>query len=394
MSLRHVRGRVLQVVQPEDGGVAEHVLHLSLGLQRRGFDVEVAAPPAFLAGPVLTQAGIRVHALDLRRPPGTHDFSAAVALRRLDARGRYGLVHAHSSKAGALGRMALPSSRRLVYTPHCAAFYSGVQRPANRLVYRGVEQALVPRTAAFVAVSRWEAARLARGLVGTEERIHVIPNGVPGCDSQRADPGLIAFKAHAPLIGLVTVLRPGKDIFTLLRAMKLIRARSGAPVRLAVVGNGPLEGPLRREIERLGLADRVRHFAFRRPPERWLRALDLFVLPTDWESLPLSVLESMRCGLPVVATDVGGVGEAVEEGRTGRLVPPRDAGALAEAILDVLRDPLRREAMGQAAREAARQRFSAERMVDDVAALYRSLLRQKPPPGGRTVGRRQTGGAV
>jgi glycosyltransferase involved in cell wall biosynthesis len=374
MSPPDVGGRVLQVVQPEDGGVAEHVLHLSLGLQRRGFEVDVAASPAFLAGPVLAQAGITVHALDLRRAPGTHDFSAAVRLRRLDARGRYGLVHAHSSKAGALGRMALPSPRRLVYTPHCAAFYSGVQGPAGRLMYRGVEQALVPRTAAFVAVSRWEAAHLARGLVGSERRIHVIPNGVPACDSHGADPGLLAFKGEAPLIGLVTVLRPGKDFFTLLRAMKVIEARGGSPARLAIVGNGPLEAELRAEIERLGLADRVRHFAFRRPPERWLRALDLFVLPTDWESLPLSVLESMRCGLPVVATDVGGVGEAVEDGRTGRLVPPRDAGALAEAILDVLREPGRREAMGQAARDAARRRFSAERMVDDVAALYRRLL--------------------
>jgi glycosyltransferase involved in cell wall biosynthesis len=75
-----------------------------------------------------------------------------------------------------------------------------------------------------------------------------------------------------------------------------------------------------------------------------------------------------------VATDVGGVGEAVQDGRTGRLVPPRDAGALAEAILDVLRDPARREAMGQAARNAVERRFSVERMVDDVAALYRVLL--------------------
>jgi glycosyltransferase involved in cell wall biosynthesis len=374
MSLPDGRGRVLQLVQPDDGGVAEHVLHLSLGLRRCGFDVEVAASPAFLTGPALAQAGIRVHTLDLRRRPGAYDVSAAVALRRLDAQGRYGLVHAHSSKAGALGRVALPSPRRLVYTPHCAAFYSGVGGPAGRLMYRGVEQALVPRTAAFVAVSQWEAARLARGLVGIGRRIHVIPNGVPPCDSRDADPGLLAFKAHAPLIGLVTVLRPGKDVFTLLRAMEEIAAEGGSPARLAIVGNGPLEAELRREIERLGLADRVRHFAFRRPVERWLRALDLFVLPTDWESLPLSVLESMRCGLPVVATDVGGVGEAVQDGRTGRLVPPRDAGALAEAILDVLRDPARREAMGQAARNAVERRFSVERMVDDVAALYRALL--------------------
>jgi glycosyltransferase involved in cell wall biosynthesis len=373
MSQPDFRGRVLQLVQPDDGGVAEHVLHLSLGLRRYGFDVEVAASPAFLTGPALAEAGIRVHALDLRRLPGAHDVSAAVGLRRLDAHGRFGLVHAHSSKAGALGRVALTSRRRLVYTPHCAAFYSGVGGPAGRLVYRGVEQALVPRTAAFVAVSQWEAGRLARGLVGTEQRLHVIPNGVPAPDSQAADPALLAFKAKAPLIGLVTVLRPGKDVFTLLRAMEIV-AQGGSPSRLAIVGNGSLEGELHREIERRGLTDRVRHFTFRRPVERWLRALDLFVLPTDWESLPLSVLESMRCGLPVVATDVGGVGEAVEDGRTGRLVPPRDAGALAEAILDVLREPARREAMGQAARNAAELRFSVERMVADVAALYRRVL--------------------
>jgi glycosyltransferase involved in cell wall biosynthesis len=381
MSSSDGAARVLQVVQPEDGGVAEHVLQLSLGLRRRGFDVEVAASPGNVACSALARAGIPVHALAFSRHPSPADLRVAVSLRRLDAQRQYRLVHAHSSKAGALVRGALPFPGRLIYTPHCPAFCSAMRRPTDRLLYRAVEQALVPRTAAFVAVSRWEASRLARGLLRAERRVHIIPHGVPACEHREADAGIRAFKGHASLVGLISALRPGKDVFTLLRAMESIAGQGGPPIRLAIVGNGPLEGAVRAEIARLGLGRRIRHFEFQGPVERWLESLDVFVLPTDWESLPLSVLEAMRCGVPVVATDVGGVGEAVEDGRTGRLVPPRDHAALAAAILDVLGDPRRREAMGRAAREVAQRRFEVERMIDGVASLYGRLLRDEPPTG-------------
>src|SRR3954454_13924248 len=131
---------VLQVVQPPDGGVAEHVRLLSGGLRDLGWHVEAAAPPGSTVE-ALGEEGITVHELPMSRAPGPADLRAAVALRALDRRGRYDLVHAHSSKAGALVRLALPRPSRLVYTPNCLPFLGSPG--ASRVLYRAIEQALV-----------------------------------------------------------------------------------------------------------------------------------------------------------------------------------------------------------------------------------------------------------
>lgn len=366
--------RVLQVVQPEDGGVAEHVLLLSGELARRGWEVEVAAGPAFVPRRELERRGVTVHALPLRRAPGAGDVAAARALRALAARRDYALVHAHSSKAGALVRLALPRAARLVYTPHCAAFYSAMGSRATREAYRAVEQALVPRTGAFVAVCEWERRQLAGGLVGAGARVEVVLNGVAPCSPVEPDPELVSFRGDGRLVGLVTALRVGKDVSTLLAALDLLAREDGDPPRGVVVGNGPLAPLVAAEIARRGLGDRVRLVGFERPSARWLRALDVFALPTDWEALPLSVLEAMHCGLPVVASDVGGVGEAVDDGVTGRLVPPRDPAALARALADVLHREDAGAALGRAGAALAARRFSVTAMADGVEEVYARRL--------------------
>jgi glycosyltransferase involved in cell wall biosynthesis len=108
-----------------------------------------------------------------------------------------------------------------------------------------------------------------------------------------------------------------------------------------------------------------------------LQALDIFVLPSNWEGLPNAVLEAMAAGLPVVATRVGGVPEVVVEGQTGILVPPRDPNALADALLTLLRDPNLRRRMGQAGRQRVQEYFSVDQMVSKTETLYEQLLSEK-----------------
>lgn len=362
------RPSVLYVVQPDDGGVAEHVRRLALGMGDHGYDVEVAASPGFGPAPELERAGIPVHRLALRRDPGPADVSAARALRALDRERRYDIVHAHSSKAGALTRSALPGRRRQVYTPHCFAFAARFSRSRTAL-YRGVEQALVPRTGAIVAVCDWERRLGERKLMGAGRVLRTIENGVGRPPAVEPDAELLAFKGDEPLAGLVTVLRPQKDPVLAVRAM----ARAGTQGRLAIVGNGELAEAVEAEIARLGLGERVRLFPYRDPAHRYLRALDLFVLPSAWEAFPLAVLEAMSCGLPVLATAVGGVPEAVTDGVTGRLVKPRDEGAFAGALVEMLAEPAGLTAYGRAGREVAESRFTLERMVARTAALYGEL---------------------
>jgi glycosyltransferase involved in cell wall biosynthesis len=364
---------VLQVCQPPDGGVAEHVVHLSRALVGRGWAVEALVDRGTPVSVALAAAGARVHEVRFPRAPAAADLAAAERLWALDRRSRYAIVHAHSSKAGALTRAVLPRRRRLVYTPHCFAFAATVGR-LETFAYRAIEQALTPRSGAIVAVCGWERKLAERSLAGAAARLRVIPNGVPACPAADPAPELLEFKGDRPLAGLVSVLRPQKDPLLALRALARIAANGPPPGRLAIVGHGQLRSAVRSEIGRLGLEAHARWFGFTGGVGRYLRALDLLVLSSAWEALPLSVLEAMSCGLPVVATRVGGVPEAIADGVSGRLVPSRDAEALADALGDLLRSPERRAAMGAAGQAAWRRGFRLEPMVDSVEGLYRELL--------------------
>jgi glycosyltransferase involved in cell wall biosynthesis len=354
--------RVLHVLQPDDGGVRAHVVELAAGLRELGWDVEVAASESATPGTpfraALERAGVTVHTLPLRRAPGRADFAAARRLRGLDRRGRYDIVHAHSSKAGALVRLALPRRRRLVYTPHCFAFAAGLG-PA-RLVYWAVEQALLLRSGAVVACSEWERALALRSLAGGHRRVVRVRNGVLPCSPASVHPRLAA--APRPVAGFLARLEPQKD------PLALVEAAHAWPGTVAIVGDGRAAGAVEEAA-----GPNVIRLPFDGPVERFLLGFDLFVLPSRWESLPIAILEAMACGLPVLATDVGGVREVVTP-ETGRLVPPRDPGALAGALAALAADPGALRAMGETARRRAAGAFSADRMADEMDRLYRGLL--------------------
>ncbi len=353
--------------------MAEHVLLLASGLKRRGWHVEVAASPTNTIRPALAEAGIRAHAVPIGRALGADDLRVARSLRALDRDGGFDVVHAHSSKAGGLVRMALPDAGRLVYTPNCLPFAAGVG-PGARLAYRAIEQALVPRTGAMIAVCEWERREAARALRGIEPRVRVVHNGVPSCRDLEPVAELLEFKGARPLAGLVAVLRPQKDPLAAIRAVALLESRGGFPGRLAVVGNGELQSRVEAEIERLGVSDQVRWFPFEPPAGRYLSALDVFVLPALWEALPLAIAEAMHCALPVISTPVGGVPEMIDDGSTGRLVAPGRPEALADALEDLMRDPDRRRAMGERGRRVAAERFDVETMVRATEAVYDEAL--------------------
>jgi glycosyltransferase involved in cell wall biosynthesis len=363
--MSRVNGRVLHVLQPDDGGVRQHVLHVANALARRGWEVEVAAgaaPGSAYRAP-LEAAGVTVHTVPMARTVGSADATAVRALRRLDKQRGYDLVHAHSSKAGALVRLGLPRRRRLIYTPHCPAFVAAFG-PA-RALYWAVEQALVPRSGVIVACSAWEQRILESRLAGANVRL--IRNGVPPCDGAVEPEPRLAVMPR-PLVGFLARLDPQKDPLALIDAIGLMEERPS----VAIVGNGTLEAEVREAIGESRA--RIVQLPFEPPVERYLRAFDLYVLPSRWESLPIAVLEAMACGVPVLATDVGGTSEAVQDGVTGRVIPARDPQALADAIEELTRDRFALEAMGDAAREAAAGPFALERQIDELEALYRERL--------------------
>src|SRR5262249_10583925 len=187
-----------------------------------------------------------------------------------------------------------------------------------------------------------------------------------------------------PLVGAVTVLRRQKSVEVLLDAVPAIRA-AVPDARFAVVGDGP-EGPALRAWAPAG----VEFVPFRAPAARHLLALGLYVLPSAWAASPTGVLEAQACGIPQVATDVGGTREAVVE-ETGILVPPRDPAALADAIIALLQDPERRERMAKASRERHAALFTTAKMVAGTAAVYDGVLRGAARRTGARPGSRAWG---
>jgi glycosyltransferase involved in cell wall biosynthesis len=362
--------RVLQVFEPPDGGVAEHVARLAQGLVGAGHDVRVAGPAdAAIRGSL--DVAIRYYPLPLtrsyRRP--WLDLDALARIGALLRAERFDLLHAHSAKAGVLGRVASRLSNvPCVYTPHCYAFMGEVSC-ARQGFARTVERALGPLTARTICVCADEREQAIKRGVGPPERLSVIYNGVDPCHPIHAEPELRSNGAEEILVGAVAVHRRQKGIDRLLQVAPEVLDRC-PQVRIAIVGNGPLLDAHRQQARALGLRSRVSFHAFRPPMARYLRALDVFVLPSRWEAFPIAVLESMSCGTPVVASDTGGTREALEAG-AGVLVPNGDRAALVQAIVDLASSAERRASIAHRAQALVAQRFTIPQMVAQTIEVYR-----------------------
>lgn len=323
--------------------MAEHVHQLALGLPEHGYE------------PVVLDSRVLPLRRDYRHPHRDLQVLGALA-RRL--RG-FDLVHAHAAKAGVLARLAA-GRRPVVYTPHCFPFVGG--SAARRRFGLAVERSLAPVTKAIVCVCEQEA-EIARA-VGLG-RLTVVHNGCPACADVPVAAELAAL--DGPVVGAVTVLRRQKRIDVLLAAAPAVLA-AVPEATIVVVGDGPEAAALRAAADPC-----VKFLPFRAPSARYLLGLDVYVLPSDWEAFPIGLLEAQACGVPQVATDVGGTREALVP-ETGVLVPPGDPVALADAVVRLLQDPGRREAMAAASRARHASRFTVERMVAGTAAVYDAVL--------------------
>lgn len=364
--------RCLMVFEPPDGGVAENVARLASGLRQHGWEPWAAGPEESPFYATLAEAGVPIARLPFKRGyarPGrdAQAFRRVVGILREH---RFDLVHAHSAKAGVLARLAtkvVPTPT--VYSPHCFPFV-GPWGWARRTFATGLERLLGPSTNAIVCVADQERRLALAERIAGDEQLHVVYNGSAPCvEGLSPDEDLKAFASEGRLAGCIAVLRPQKGVHVFVEAAPLVLSEL-PDARLAVIGNGELRQELEARAHDLALEGRLRFFDYAGPAARQLSLLDVFVLPSLWEAFPISVLEAMACGVPPVATDVGGTSEAIEDGVSGALCPPRDPAALAERIVTVLGDPERRAAMSEAGLRRHRELFGLERMVAQTAAVY------------------------
>jgi glycosyltransferase involved in cell wall biosynthesis len=351
------------------GGASIHVRDLARAMLERGHEVLVLVGGE---GPVTAQfaaAGVPFRSLRyLRRP--IHPLRDLSAYRELIAALRAfapDLVSVHTAKAGWLGRAAaVRLGLRVVYTPHGLAV-GGRFTGAASGVFALAERFAARWNAPVICVSEAERKVALAARLAAPGRMYVVHNGVRDVPPEfRAAP-----ECEPVCIGCVARFAAPKDHTTLLVALAALRERAWS---LELIGDGPEEKSARRLAARLGIAERVSFSGYQPDPEAALAACQVFALSTRSEAFPRSVLEAMRAGLPVVATNVGGVGEAVEDGVTGLLVAPEDARALAAALDSLLADAALRLRLGRAGRRAYERRFTLEHTIERTLRVYRAIM--------------------
>lgn len=312
----------------------------------------------------------RVDALG-RRVSFSHDLSAARELRRVIRRYRPDIVHTHTAKAGFLGRLIAQESRVpiTVHTFHGHLLH-GYFGPAGTKAVVLAERALAARTTHLLAVGNKVRQDLLDAGVGTPERFSVMPPGIPVPDEADRDRSRasLSIGPDQPVVSIVGRMVAIKRPDRLAETVEMVSRR--VPDLVVLVAGS---GPGMEEFKARAAEVDVRYLGWRSDVSDVHAASDLSLQASDNEGTPISLIEAGMAGRPVVAADVGSVSDVVVDGETG-ILRTASAEALASAVVDLLGDPPRRNAMGLAASKWTRQRFSAQRLSRDHADLYSRLL--------------------
>lgn len=341
--------------------------------QAQGHDIEVLVGGNGPYAELLRERGLKVVSLrHLVRPiRPQRDTAAVLECRQALKRFEPDILHAHSTKAGLVGRVAAKlAGKPVVFTAHGWAFTEGVAERSRRLAMF-LERHAAKISDAIICVSEYDR-RLALHLgVGNEALLTRIYNGVLDVPTQmRAN-----HSGNGP-VRIISVARldAQKDHALLIDALATIK---DIPWELELIGDGPLTESIRARANSLGIGERVLFSGLCNDvPERLSKA-DLFVLASGFEGFPLSILEAMRANLPVIASDVGGVSESVVEGTTGFLVPKGDKDALADRLRLLIADPELRMRLGVQGRSFYEREFSFEVMYNRTFDIYQRVLERR-----------------
>jgi glycosyltransferase involved in cell wall biosynthesis len=354
------------------GGSQIHVRDLSQALLALGNDVTVFTGVEGTLTEQLTELGVPWAVIPhLRRAiQGTHDVRAFFEIRGALKALRPDLVSTHVAKAGALGRVAAWSlGLPVIFTAHSWCFTEGVPWK-SALLYRWGERISAPFGARIITVCEFDRQLAIRQRVALRRQLVTVYNGMPDISAAfRATP-----ERSPVLLTMVARFEPQKDHDSLLHALAGLKQHAW---QLDLIGEGPLLVRAHNLARDLGIADRVRFLGQRSDVAALLAQSQTFVLSSNWEGFPRSILEAMRAGLPVVASDVAGVSEAVEHGVTGFVVPRGDSGAWRLRLEQLLTDSALRASLGANGRTRYEQRFTFERTLEQTIAVYRDVLMER-----------------
>lgn len=366
--------KVLYVITKADeiGGAQIHLRDMSKKLKDDGHTVIVVTGEDGALVKQLTEYGIEVNIITslVRQISPLNDLKAIFKLRKFIKNVRPDILSLHSSKAGIIGRLAsVLLGVPVVFTAHGWSFAEGINNNQRKL-YALIEKILAPLLDKVITVSHQDKnLAIEMGVLGAEKQI-VVHNGIPTLSHSSISGRMCK---HEEKVRIVCVARfsEQKDHGTLLQALNLLPQVNW---ELVLIGKGPLMENVRNLALTLGVEDKVSFFGERNDVEEILSSSDIFVLPSNWEGLPLSILEAMRAGLPVIATDVGGVSEIITNDINGYLVPPKNIDMLQSRLNKLLSSADLRRRLGQNGKKTFEENFSFEEMYYKTLSVYESVI--------------------
>ncbi len=377
------------------GGSAENTLATMLALEAAGYAGSLAVGVAASDAASVNDArrrGATLHDVPgLGREVGPRDAAALVRLWRLMRAQQPAIVHTHTSKAGFIGRLAarLAGVPVVIHQPHGHIFY-GYYGPRRTAFYVALERLAARWTDRIVTLTeRGIDEHLARG-IGERAQYRAVPSGVPTAELRAAAPtrGVARARLRLPDDAFVVVglgrFVPVKGFDVLITALPTLAAAVPSTCVL-LVGDGPERVALEAQAGRLGVRDRLRFTGVTPDIAVCLAAADVLAAPSRNEGMGRALVEGMALGLPVVGSEVGGIPAVIADGETGWLVPPGDAAALAEALVELGRDAALCAKLGAAAAARAeafssRVAHAAMRAIYDELMFEKRLLRWQPEP--------------
>jgi glycosyltransferase involved in cell wall biosynthesis len=359
------------ITRAERGGGQVHVLDLIRGF-RQHCEIEVAAGEDGFLLHEARRLNVGCHVLpNLVQPiQPAKDYRALREIVALLRETRPDLIHTHTSKAGILGRLAawicnVPA----VFTAHTWCFAEGTSWKWKLLGAPCERVAALPG-GPIINVSEANRELALKYRIAPARRLVTIHNGVPDTPADCVSAGAGSGATDVATIVMVARFAPQKN-----QAMLLDAAASlSLPFRIQFAGTGPTMEDIERKAAGMGIAEHVQFLGDRSDIADVLRRASIFALPTNWEGFPLSILEAMRAGLPIVATDVGGIREAVVDGENGFVTPRGDCAAFACALQRLLSDESLRLRMARRSRQMFEERFTAEHMFRRTFNVYRQAV--------------------
>jgi glycosyltransferase involved in cell wall biosynthesis len=355
------------ITLPFVGGAQSNVLELIKWFHQE-YDVHLATSQEGALTSMAKELGVNIHLLpSLSRSINLiKDVKAIWETVNLISIIKPDLIHLHSSKAGLVGRIAgkicaVPT----IFTVHGWGFAPGtpIVRKTIALISEKLTEKLATKLICVAESDRILALRLG---IAKEEQLITIRNGISGDVFPLSNPG-----KQPPRLLMVARFSEQKDQVTLIKAIAQLKEQA---IHLDLVGSGSLLANCQQLAANLKISDRISFLGDRYDVVNLLAGAQIFLLISHYEGLPISILEAMRAGLPVIATNVNGIPEQVSHEKTGLLVPPKDVNTLAQTILKLIQSPQLRQAMGEAAREKFLEEFTKEKMLDRIANLYREIL--------------------